>query len=123
MQDRFSSENVNQINEYLAMNLEDLYQNLGQIYLHQMPTLTSPKDETSIGKELVYEFKDKLFSKICKDWQFCSKRHKPDLQDTINLVATIADLISSICIGFPPILISTIIVKKGLTKLCKCNEL
>jgi hypothetical protein len=81
-----------------------------------------PDQELEHGRTIFNNLRDDLYGKVCVDWEFCKRRHDPDLSDTVNLGAALIDVIAALSIGFPPALISTILIKKGLTKFCDCKN-
>ena len=63
----------------------------------------------------------KLRKSVCEDFDWPSKRDNPEFDDTINLIATIADAIAVHITSVPPILISVLLFKRGLDSLCHSN--
>lgn len=74
------------------------------------------------GKKIFKELTPQLFKVICMKWQYCKKKDKSIFIDKLELVCLISDSIIGYCGNFPPITISAIIVKMGLSKFCKCYE-
>jgi hypothetical protein len=111
-----------EIEQYISQDLDTLYSVLDLIRSSQEPVSYLPGNEIVRGIAKFDEFVPLLRQKVCEEWDFCTKRNDPELSDTINLAAEIADIIATSIIGFPPTLISTILVKKGLTAFCMCRE-
>lgn len=83
--------------------------------------ILSPKSKKKIGETIFMELNSSLKNKICIEWDYCSKKDNPDLQDTINLISTIGDIISSLVGVLPPFVLATLLTKKGLSKFCSCK--
>ena len=112
-----------EIDKYINEDIDTLYSIVDLIRSSKEPGLMYlPGNEVSRAKAYLEKFKNKLKIKICEEWLYCKKRNDPELQDSVNLVAGVADIISSISFGVPPVLVSTILVKKGLNKLCNCDS-
>ena len=60
---------------------------------------------------------DDLTSLICSNESIINSV-KSNKYETIILISTIADLISSIVVGLSPIIVATVIYKYGVTKIC-----
>ena len=119
------------VSDYFAKNLNSLYSELGKYESSML--FAGPLGFILLlsriipfrmfrGRYIIRAIRRFLKRKICEEWDQCSKRNDPNLQDTVNLIATIADVICNITFGFPPILIATIIVKKGINSFCGCKK-
>ena len=111
-----------EIQRYLSHDLDTLYSTLDLIRSAKESMLYLPGNEVSRGIAKFKELVPLLRRKVCKEWDYCAKRHDPELQDTVSLVAVIADVIAALSLGFPPVLIATILLKKGLTSFCGCRR-
>ena len=112
-----------EIQQYLSQDIDILYSTLDLISsAEQKGRYHMPGDEKLRGIAIFKELVPLLRQKVCVEWNYCAKRNDPDLQDTVNLVAAIADVVATFCIGFPPTLIATILIKKGLTSFCGCKR-
>lgn len=60
--------------------------------------------------------------RICVEWDFCTRRNDGKLTDYVDLITGVADAIASICIGVPPFLLSTILIRLGLAQYCDCDD-
>jgi hypothetical protein len=116
-----TEEQRSDIDRFLSQDIDTLLSTLSLLESSKTEGLKYlPGQELEQGKKIFDSLSTQLYQKICVDWEFCKKRNDPDLSDTVNLVATIMDILSSMTLGFPPVLIATILTKKGLTKFCGC---
>lgn len=62
--------------------------------------------------------------RICVEWDYCGKRNDPELTQTANLVAAIADALLAFLVRSPIVVatIATILVRKGLNAYCNCAQ-
>jgi hypothetical protein len=111
-----------EIISYLGHDLDTLYALLDLARSSEEAVLYAPGLEVERGKRQLLELVPTLRRSICQDWGYCSKRNEPDLQDNITVIAAVSDVIATAVIGFPPVLIATILVKKGLTAFCRCED-
>ena len=74
------------------------------------------------GENIFNKYRKPLIKKICVDWDYCSQKNNPELQDNVTFLVTITDLISSMFGIIPPAAISVLLFKKGLNKLCNCSN-
>lgn len=109
------------IEKHLAQDIDSLLCTLSLIESSKQEGMKYlPGQELEQGRSILANLKNDLYRKICVEWRFCQRRHDPELADTVNLVAALMDVVVTMGIGFPPVLISTILVKKGLTEFCGC---
>ena len=111
-----------EIQLYLSQDLDTLYSTLDLICSAEKTSLYRPGDEVSRGIAIFNKLTAFLRQKVCVEWNYCAKRNNPEIQDNVTLVAAIMDIISSKIIGFPPVLIATILIKIGLTYFCGCTS-
>ncbi len=112
-----------EIEKYLSHDMASLLCTLSLIESSKKEGLKYlPGQELEQGRRIFRALEKRLFQKVCKEWQFCLRRHDPEIADTVNLVAAIMDVVVTLHLGFPAVLISTILVKKGLTAFCGCDE-
>lgn len=112
-----------EIERYIVHDLDVLYATIDLISSSKEPVLYCPGNEITRGLAKFNELAPILRGKICKEWDYCGKRHDLDLNERVDLVAMVADVIAGLTIGFPPVLISVILVKIGLTTFCQCQEI
>jgi hypothetical protein len=111
-----------EIERYNALDLEVLYSLLDFLDSSRETIAHAPGGEAERGRNFFESLLPQLRTNVCVRWRFCERQHDPHMMDTVNLVAAVADVVSSLTLGFPPILIATILVKKGLAGFCKCAE-
>jgi len=112
-----------EIQQYLSQDIDILYSTLDLISSAEKSGLYHmPGNEKLRGIAKFKELVPLLRQKVCVEWNYCAKRNDPELQDTVNLVAAIADIVATLSIGFPPTLIAAILLKKGLTSFCGCRK-
>lgn len=62
--------------------------------------------------------------RICVGWNYCGRRHSPEVVDQPRLVATLASFISHLVVGarVSSELVAALLVKQDLDKLCRCRK-
>ncbi len=62
--------------------------------------------------------------RICVGWNYCARRHSPEVLDRPRLVATLASCISHLIVGarVSPELVAALLVKQDLDKLCRWQK-
>ena len=111
------------VEHMLSKSLDDLYEDLGRSLISpEFPTTASITKQNAVqrGRSFVSGSLEKLRSKICVDWRYCSKRS--DYGDFQSLAYAVAPLVSSV-VGIPAttaMIVAIILVKSGLDKLCNC---
>jgi hypothetical protein len=111
------------IEQLLSKSLEALYEELGRSLISpEFPTTTSVSRQNAVqrGRSFVTGSLEKLRSRICVDWRYCSKR--VEYGDFQSLAYAVAPLVSSV-VGVPAttaMIVAIILIKSGLDKLCKC---
>lgn len=118
---KWTGEKRKEIERYLDQDEDTLYSILDLVRSSETSMAYMPGNEVDRGKALFSDLEPRLRQAICDDWNFCAKRHDPELQDTLTLITGISDIIAGLTIGFPPVLITVIMVKKGLTSFCNCE--
>lgn len=109
------------IEHYYSEDLETLYRIVGEIDSRVSEGERRVfKDIAINGKNYLKSIEGQLYNKVCIEWNCCERLSNTDYSDDIELIAAIADAIASVTIGFPPALIATILVKKGLRQFCRC---
>ena len=115
---RFSRD---EIEKYLSKDLDELMKELGEEAKKKNYVLRgSSEGDPGYGYHVFDSIKDKLFKEICEEWDYCKKSKDPDWNDSVDLAIAIAEFISTLAIGFSIVIITSIIVKKGLNEFCKC---
>ena len=111
------------VERLLSKSLDDLYEELGRSLISpDFPATASITKQNAVqrGRSFVSGSLEKLRSKICVDWRYCSKRG--DYGDFQSLAYAVAPLVSSV-VGVPAttaIIVAIILIKSGLEKLCNC---
>lgn len=111
------------VEQLLSKNLDDLYEELGRSLISpEFPATASITKQNAVqrGRSFVSGSLEKLRSKICTDWHYCSKRG--DYGDFQSLAYAVAPLVSSV-VGIPAttaMIVAIILIKSGLEKLCNC---
>jgi hypothetical protein len=106
-----------------SRSIDDLYEELGRSLVageYAKTTTLSKQVAVERGRTFLSGNSDKLKTKICVDWKYCSKRS--DYGTFQSLVYAIAPLISSV-VGVPAataLIVAIILAKVGLDDLCKC---
>jgi len=112
-----------EIQQYLSQDIDILYSTLDLISSAEtLGRYHMPGNENLRGIAKFKELVPILRQKVCIEWNYCAKKNDPELQETVYLVAAIADAIATSTIGFPPTLIAAILLKKGLTSFCGCSK-
>ena len=107
----------------LSKSVDDLYEELGRSLISpEFPATASITKQNAVqrGRSFVSGSLEKLRSKICGDWNYCSKRG--DYGDFQSLAYAVAPLVSSV-VGVPAttaMIVAIILIKSGLEKLCNC---
>jgi hypothetical protein len=62
--------------------------------------------------------------RICVGWNYCGRRHSPDVLDRPRLASTLASFISHLIVGatVSSELVAALLVKQDLDKLCRCKK-
>jgi hypothetical protein len=111
------------VEHLLSKSLDDLYEQLGRSLISpELPSTTSITKQNAVqrGRSFVSNSLEKLRSKICFDWRYCSRRG--EYADFQSLAYAVAPLISSV-VGVPAttaMIVAVILIKSGLDKFCNC---
>lgn len=116
------------IEEYLNSSIEDIELSIGRIILANetqreneilYPSSISTEDVKKVCDDFIDSISEKLKQKICIDFNYNAKKNQESLNDNMNLVISIVSLINDISGIIPPLMIATLLVKKGLSKFCE----
>jgi hypothetical protein len=114
--------NEEQINKLLSQDIDDLLKEIGKTIVKNESTYQafppSSRELISVANKYLNKNWNNLKIIICTN-KIINKTLDKDNFDTITVISTIADLISSIVIGISPHLVAVVIYKYGLDKLCK----
>jgi len=110
-----------QIQALLKLDVDELYNLLPAYDAAYEGTEFSPEGRNIAGRAIFESLEAKLHEKICVEWDYCRKRTAQQYQDSITLVASVADVLVALSTGIPPFVIATLVVKIGLTHFCRCE--
>jgi len=125
-----------QIKKYSKSELSALFTELGELQISHIQKVgfekgihfrltDEPRDK--IGKRIIEDFREKLYQKICIEFDYCKKKKN---FENLEILAISGMIIPSILqvIGndpdsswIPSPLLAVIIAKMGLTKFCNCE--
>lgn len=116
--------------EYLNNSIEDIELSIGRIIIlnnNKNENLMYPADiNISDAREACNEYikniYEKLKKRICNDFRLYSVKYQESIEDNIQIVLTVATLIEDISGIVQPIMLASLLVKKGLNKLCENNN-
>ena len=109
------------IERYLSLDEEGLFALIPPHLTEHEHTLFAPTGQEDAGKGYFESKVGELRKAVCEDFDWPSKRSDTSFNDTVTLVAAIADAISSVVVGVPPFIIASLLVKRGLDYFCGCN--
>lgn len=116
-----SQEQRRVIEKYLSLREDDLLLAIFDYASDEETFEFSAEGQRAAGLRIFNRLRGRLYEIVCVEWNYCRRRHDPDLQDTIALVAAVSDIIVSACGMIPSVLISVLLVKKGLNNFCGCE--
>ncbi len=106
----------NEITNYLKMDLDSLYQILGQNF-------ASDGNLIFKGKLILAEIDQILYQKICNEMEYCKNKLQFNYMDTKKLARLLISNLDEIQNKEPKIpttLLAVMLVKIGLSRFCKC---
>lgn len=106
----------------LAQDLDVLYAHLAESSPEGAGRLFSPDEQIDFGRKLFAKLEAKLHDAICVQWKYCEKRKTRNFQDASEIVVAVAESIATTFTGFPVVVLSAIVVKRGLDHFCGCEE-
>ncbi len=112
-----------EVERLYAMTIHGLYEELGRSLTateYAKPAALTREAAVERGQALFSRFREKLIEKICRDWNYCGKRG--EYGDFQTLAYALAPLVSSVA-GVPAttaMVVTIILIKIGLDKLCNC---
>ena len=114
------SKTKRKIEKYLALDGEELFALIPPHLSEYESTFFTPTGQEDAGKSYFESKLEQLKKTVCVEFDWPSKKNNTAFDDTVTLVAAIGDAISSITVGVPTFIIATLLVKRGLDKLCEC---
>ncbi|MDW7675031.1 MAG: hypothetical protein SCK28_10890 [Bacillota bacterium] len=112
------------IQQYLMSEETDIERSIGRILLSDRGLETTSVIDAEALKEYHRYIKEKIQifkHKICVEWNYQEKLKNVNFIDDIHLVAAIADVIAKEVGIIPVFMVASLLVKKGLSKLCSSN--
>lgn len=116
--------------EYLNSSIEDMEMSIGRIVVlndNKNETLMYPAEiNASDAKEACSRYIENIYKqlkkKICYDFGLSSFKYQEKLEDNIQIVLAVAVLIEDLSAAVPPLMLASLLVKKGLNNLCEENK-
>jgi hypothetical protein len=108
------------IDDLFSQDIDDIYAEVGsQLVGEQMFTL--PRERLiEIAQRWLGDQRSQIAEKVCpSDIVLLLTSEDPTTQNRILLVTSIADLISSLVFTVSPVTVSVLVIKEGLSLLCK----
>jgi hypothetical protein len=107
---------------YLELEEDSLYIEIGRASHADEGVQFGPETAIREGRRWFELHKAKLRDKICREWDYCSKRKQKRWQDTGALGVAIADLIVAATGGVPPLAVTALLIRIGLDEFCGCGR-
>jgi hypothetical protein len=108
------------IEELLCMSEEQLFAELGKAAFAD--EFLDFDQQVSRGKTWFKPQHQRVYNKLCIDWQLCERIDDPKLADKTELVSALADVLSVYYVGMPLFVISALIAKLGAREFCRCSN-
>ena len=82
-----------------------------------------PRSYVRVARQFLRKNRRLFRLRICVGWDYCKRRHCPEVQDSVQLVSILASFVSHLRLGagVPSELVAAILVKQGLDTLCRCK--
>jgi hypothetical protein len=82
-----------------------------------------PRSYVRVARQFLRKNRTLFRLRICIGWDYCKRRHCPQVQDPVQLVSILASFVSHLRLGagVPSELVAAILVKQGLDTLCRCK--
>jgi hypothetical protein len=87
-----------------------------------LPLAEAPWSADDKGRFLLSRIWNQIVTHICLEWRYYEKHFDSNLQDTVQLAATVADVLGTLQLGIPPTVISVLIVRRGLAGICHVSR-
>jgi hypothetical protein len=110
-----------EVEKYLSLDIDLLFSLIPPHLPEYQHTFFSPDGQTGAGKKAFDALSPELKRTLCEEWELCKKIDDAALNDHVELVVTIADVIASTQTVVPPFILSTLLVRMGVRRLCKCK--
>jgi|LSQX01.2.fsa_nt_gb hypothetical protein len=114
------------VESYLNSSIEDIEMSIGRIVLASKTTgengmhtaWISVTDAKEACDEFIEDISERLQKRICFDVELSSKKSQETLNDNIQIALAIAALIKEISGVVPHLMLASLLVKRGIEKLC-----
>jgi hypothetical protein len=116
-----TAEDRAKIEELLSLPADGLFSILPAYSPEYEHTSFAPEGQLKAGRQIFERLRARLHQLVCIEWDYCEKRRSDKYQDPVVLVASVADVISASLTGVPPFVVSTLLVKIGLSRFCECD--
>ncbi|MFF5367892.1 hypothetical protein [Streptomyces sp. NPDC013187] len=83
-------------------------------------TMFSAEEARNEGRRRFQQLTPLLHQRICTEWRYCEKKANGAFNDNIEVAVAVADLITTVVGGLPVSVVTALIVKRGLNRLCGC---
>lgn len=112
-----------EIYEFMDFDLKELYGILDLVISDnsELNQRYEPGNEEGRFNLFLEKYINKIEEEICVKLDYCNKISDKKINEDLELLITVADMLSGIVIGIPPTLITVILFKRGFNKLCKCE--
>jgi hypothetical protein len=110
-----------ELRELLLLDEDQLYIALARSDPANADVMFSPGEARETGRRTFDRLEEPLRHRICDEWNYCAKKKSSNFGDTLTLTAAVADVIVTVLGGIPAGTVATLLVKKGLSKLCQCR--
>jgi hypothetical protein len=118
---QLDSAKIKYIQFLMKQNIDQLYSSLADHDPDYSRKLFSRREKIGFGIEILNRYQETLHKNICLEWKYCYKIRNSNFNDSVLLIATIADVVSGSIGILPPFTIATILFKIGLNKFCACK--
>jgi len=82
-----------------------------------------PSAYTKVAQRFLRKNRSLFRLRICIGWDYCRRRHSPEVLDRARLVSILASFVFRLTLGasVPSELVAALLVKQDLDKLCRCK--
>ena len=117
----FSDREVKRIRRFLDLDEGDLYLLIPEHLPEYKRAAFCPSGQQEAGRLAFESLLPKLHDRLCLRWEYCNHRNAAEFQSIETLIITVAGVISEVCGEIPPLLVATLLTKKGLDSFCECE--
>jgi hypothetical protein len=109
-----------ELERLLAADEDELYVLLAQTDPATGGALFAPGEARRVGRLRFDQLLEPVRQRICVEWDYCARRHDPELSDAVTLAAAVMDVISTVVGGIPAATVAALVIKRGLSSVCAC---